>query len=122
VSNIIDLIERRPGGTGLQWEEAQNRLSNGWQVIPGLFLAVGSPIPTPSQPVQQSGFFDVWIPPIGMIPDPVLVVAMLEAEKRGADILALETISARVFGIHYSDLKRVVESSVSRPDGEVAAD
>ena len=100
-------------------EKAKQRLADGWQVIPGLYLAVGSPIPTPSQPVQQSGLFDVWIPPIGMIPDTVLVGAMLEAEKRGADVLALEVISSRVFGVHYSDLKRMVES-VGQSDGEVA--
>ena len=113
-------VQLVPQAEGLQVEEAQRRLQVGWQVIPGISLVVGSQLATPSAPVPMRGLFDVWIPPMSMIPETVLVGAMLEAEQRGADVMALEVISVRIFGIHYSELKAMVQG-VSQPDGALAS-
>lgn len=95
------MIEIVPKDVGLESGEAKRRLHNGWRVVPGVTLAVGSETQTA----------DLWIPPIAMIPEAVLVASMFEAEQRGADILALEVICRRIYGVGYAKVKEMVQGT-----------
>ena len=83
---------------GVTPEDAIQLIIQGWAVLPNLKVEGPPQLALPGQPQSVGGRVDLWFLPEPMMPQGLVIAALVHMARNGFDVVTLNELATRFFG------------------------